>query len=105
MARSLGLQQEGKSVLGPPCCHSHSSVLVLSVCLDTHCPVQSEGLMLLAPLHLNIRNHTRITGRHIGSHVSAGRPVFGPCLNTVSFPISAAELRDLQLDSCRFPLC
>lgn len=34
----LGLQQEGKTGLGLPCCHSHSSMLVLPVCLD----MQSE---------------------------------------------------------------
>lgn len=61
--------------------------------------------MLLAPLHHSIRDHARLTGRHTISHVLAEKAVFGPCLNTVPFLMSADELRDLQLDSCGFPLC
>lgn len=60
--------------------------------------------MLLSPLHHNIRDHSRLKGRHTVSHVLAERRVSGPYLNTVSFLIRADEPRDLQLDSCRFLL-
>lgn len=61
--------------------------------------------MLLAPLHHTIRDHARLTRRHVAFQVLAERSVFGLCLIAVWLLISVDELRDLQLDSCRFLLC
>lgn len=85
-----------------PSLFSQSQFNARTVCVPGQAGLSWQRL--LAPLHHNIRDHARLKGGHTISHVLAERAIFGPCLSTVLFLISADELRDLQLDSCRFPL-